>query len=365
MRALKTGICHSLALFAMLSLAAPLLAQLQPAPVVVPVEATPQPGTASAQSEVQMGDLSKIEQVIGKDLTKVAEIFHDIWKIEIISKPTVTVGTLASGIVLLSLSYIISGIVSRWVARKVLASFGVSKNAVAPLQSLTFYSLLAMFTMLSLTVLDVPITAFSFLGGAVAIGAGFGSQNIINNFISGLILLVERPIRVGDVIEFDGMTGTVSQIGARSTKIGTGVNHDIIVPNSKLLETSVVNWTLSDDIVGANVTVGVAYGSPTREVERLLLLAANQHDYVLKDPAADVILAEFGADALQFKLRVWINLRAARRVQVESDLRFAIDELFAARGIVMSYPQRDVHLNVLRPVEVRMAQPVVGLAKAA
>src|SRR5207237_1957752 len=139
----------------------------------------------------------------------------------------VTVGTLSAGIVLLSLSYIFASMISRWVARRLLAHFGVGKNAVAPLQSLTFYILLAMFTMLSLTILEVPITAFSFLGGAVAIGAGFGSQNVINNFISGLILLVERPIRVGDVIEFDGMTGTVSQIGARSTKIATGVRHDI------------------------------------------------------------------------------------------------------------------------------------------
>jgi small-conductance mechanosensitive channel len=331
----------------------------QAPPVVVPAE-------APAEPEVKMTDVATIEQLVGKDFAKAAEIVRDIWEFEIVRKPTaVTVGTLAGGIVLLALAYLGASMISRWVARKLLARFGVSKNAVAPLQSLTFYLLLAMFTMLSLTILHVPITAFSFLGGAVAIGAGFGSQNVINNFISGLILLVERPIRVGDVVEFDGMTGTVSQIGARSTRIGTGVNHDIIVPNSKLLETSVVNWTLSDDIVGANVTVGVAYGSPTREVERLLLLAANQHAYVLKDPAADVILADFGADSLQFKLRVWINLRAARRVQVESDLRFAIDELFATRGIVMAYPQRDIHLNVLRPVEVRMAQPAATLAKAA
>ena len=190
------------------------------------------------------------------------------------TKPVVTVGTVAGGIVLLGLGYLAASMISRWLAGKLLTRFGLSKSGVAPLQSLTFYMLLAMFTMVSLNVLHVPITAFSFLGGALAIGAGFGSQNIVNNFISGLILLVERPIRVGDVIELDGMTGTVSQIGARSTKIATGVNHEIIVPNSKLLETSVVNWTLSDDVVGCNVDVGVAYGSPTREVERLLLQAA-------------------------------------------------------------------------------------------
>jgi small-conductance mechanosensitive channel len=206
-----------------------------------------------------------------------------------------------------------------------------------------FYLLLAMFTVISLNVLQVPITAFSFLGGALAIGAGFGSQNLVNNFISGLILLVERPVRVGDVIDLDGTTGTVSHIGARSTKIATGVNHDLIVPNSKLLETSVVNWTLSDDVVACNVTVGVAYGTPPREVERLLLRAAHQHANVLKEPAPDVILADLGAEVLQFKLRAWTNLRQTRRVQVESDLRFAIEELCSARGIVMGHRQRDLH----------------------
>jgi small-conductance mechanosensitive channel len=327
---------------------------------------TPPPAAADEAAPPAI-NIVAIEQMLGTDLKKAADIARETWGTVIIGdqkNPVVTVGTLAGGVVLLGLAYLTASVISRWLAGKLLARFGLNKSGVAPLQSLTFYCLLAMFTMATLNVLHVPLTVFSFLGGAVAIGAGFGSQNIVNNFISGLILLVERPIRVGDVIELEGMTGTVAQIGARSTKIATGVNHEIIVPNSKLLETSVVNWTLSDDIVGCNVTVGVAYGSPTREVERLLLKAADQHPNVLKEPKADVILADFGADALQFRLRVWVNLRQSRRVQMESDLRFAIDELFTDRGIVMAYPQRDVHLNVLRPVEVRMTQPMLH-AKAA
>jgi small-conductance mechanosensitive channel len=204
------------------------------------------------------------------------------------------------------------------------------------------------------------MTVFSFLGGALAIGAGFGSQNIVNNFISGLILLAERPIRVGDVIQLDAWTGTVTQIGARSTKIQTGMNHEIIVPNSKLLETSVVNWTLSDDTVGCLVSVGAAYGSPTREVERLLSLAAAEHPNVLKEPAPQVMFKDFAADSLVFELRFWVNLRATNKGEIESDLRFRIEELLSDRGIVIAYPQRDVHLNVLRPVEVRLTQPIAS-----
>src|SRR5690242_15385369 len=221
-------------------------------------------------------DLNSLERLIGRDLDEVAQLARNIWHLGLIpgpnpERPLVTVGTLAAGILLLGLGYVAAGMFSRWFASRLLTRFHLSKSDTAPLQSLVFYVLFATFAVISLNVLQVPITAFSFLGGALAIGAGFGSQNIVNNFISGLILLVERPIRVGDVIDLDGTTGTVSHIGARSTKIATGVNHDLIVPNSKLLETSVVNWTLSDDVVACNVTVGVAYGTPPREVERLLL----------------------------------------------------------------------------------------------
>lgn len=325
----------------------------------MPVEAAP-----AAQPEVKFAALDSIQQIVGKDVTKAAEIVLDVWNIKILKKPEVTVGTLAGGIVLLGLGYIAAGMISRWVAAKLLTRFRLDKSDIAPVQSLMYYLLLAMFTMLSLTILEVPITAFSFLGGALAIGAGFGSQNVVNNFISGLIILVERPIRVGDVVEIDGTAGTVQQIGARSTKIATSGNREMIVPNSKLLETSVINWTLSDDVGGCVVKVGVAYGSPTREVERLLKEAAAEISHIMQDPAPDVVFADFGDDALKFELRFRVNLRQTRKVDIESELRFAIDELFASRGIVMAYPQRDVHLNVLRPVEVRIAQNTLH-AKAA
>jgi len=273
-------------------------------------------------------------------------------------QPLITVGTLSGGLVLLGLGYLMAGLISRSIAGKLLSRFGLNKSAVSPIQSITFYSLLATFTMLSLNVLNVPLTVFSFLGGALAIGAGFGSQNIVNNFISGLILLAERPIRVGDVIQLDSFTGTVMHIGARSTKIATASNHEIIVPNSKLLETSVVNWTLTDDTVGCVLTLGAAYGSPTREVERLLRLSAVEHPQVLKEPPPEVLFKDFGADSLLFELRFWVHLRETKKAEVESDLRFRIDELFADRGLVIAYPQRDVHLNVMRPVEVRIAQPL-------
>ncbi len=338
---------------------------------IAPPDAAPlavESTAAEPARKIEILNVESIRATLGSEVAEVFEALAVIWNVGLVwgsdGKPLVTIGTLCGGIVLLGLGYLAAGVLSRWLANKLLTRFGLSKSGVSPLQSITFYVLLGTFTMLSLNVLNVPMTVFSFLGGALAIGAGFGSQNIVNNFISGLILLAERPIRVGDVIQLDGLIGMVTQIGARSTKIATGANHEIIVPNSKLLETSVVNWTLSDDTICCTVTVGAAYGSPTREVERLLKQAAAGHEKILRDPAPEVIFADFGADALLFELRFWLHLRQTRKIEIESDLRFAIDELFADRGLVIAYPQRDVHLNVMRPVEVRLAPPL-GQSRAA
>ena len=182
----------------------------QPAPQVAPV--TNQPQTAPAQqrgTDIDLVDLETIKQSLGAEAAEVFEIVGRVWDIVLIKgsdgKPLMTVGTLCGGLVLLGLGYIAAGMISRWIASKLLTRFGLNQERVAPLQSITFYVLLATFTMLSLNVLNVPMTVFSFLGGALAIGAGFGSQNIVNNFISGLILLAERPIRVGDVIQLDSL----------------------------------------------------------------------------------------------------------------------------------------------------------------
>ncbi|WP_425617697.1 mechanosensitive ion channel domain-containing protein [Anatilimnocola sp. NA78] len=282
-----------------------------------------------------------------------------VWKIVIIRSANgdglVTVGTLAGGLVLMGFGYIAAGMISRWIGAKLLSRFGLNQTARAPLQSISYYVLLITFGMLTLNILNVPITVFSFAGGALAVGVGFGSQNIVNNFISGLILIAERPIRVGDVIEIDGRIGRVTEIGARSTRLATGTNFEVIVPNSKFLENQVVNWTLSDDRICTDIKVGVAYGSPLREVERLLFQAANEHPGVLKDCETSVVFEDFAADSLVFCLRIWLKLLSSSKREVESDIRFRIDELFSQAGIVIAYPQRDVHLNVMRPLEVRMA----------
>ena len=205
---------------------------------------------------------------------------------------------------------------------------------------------LAILTISTLDLLNVPLAAFGFISGAVAIGVGFGAQNIINNFISGWILMWERPIRIGDFLEVGTMTGTVETINTRFTRIRRVDGVQMLVPNSHLLENTVINWTLMDELTRTSVRVGVAYGSPVRKVEELLLQAATEHPNVLDDPAPMVFFEDFGDSSLVFELSIWMHTSVERGLRVvRSDLRFKIDELLAANNIVIAFPQRDVHMN--------------------
>ena len=138
-------------------------------------------------------------------------------------------------------------------------------------QTIAFYLLVTICGFLTLDMLSIPLTVFTFLGGAAAIAVGFGSQNILNNFISGLIILGEQPIRIGDLVEIDGLHANIEHIGPRSTRVRTGSNLEIIVPNSRFLENNVTNWTLSNNEIRVCVSVGVSYGSP---VDQVLKVAA-------------------------------------------------------------------------------------------
>lgn len=197
-----------------------------------------------------------------------------------------------------------------------------------------------------LDMLNIPLAAFTFISGAVAIGVGFGAQNIINNFISGWILMWERPIRIGDFLEIGDLRGVVESINTRSTRIRRVDGVHILLPNSHLLENMLVNWTLVDKLTRCKVRVGVAYGSPVKQVVARITQAAQEHPAVLNDPAPLVIFEDFGDNALIFDLAVWIHASAERDLyMVRSDLRFRIEELFTENDLVIAFPQRDVHID--------------------
>jgi small-conductance mechanosensitive channel len=269
----------------------------------------------------------------------------------------ITPGKIVSALVIFLVGWLLARQLSGLMGERVFPRMRLEEGAARAFQSLVFYFLMLVVFLTSLRMVQIPLTAFAVVGGALAIGVGFGSQNVVNNFISGIILLVERPIKLNDLIDVEGVYGNVERIGLRSTRVRTGDNVHIIVPNAAFLEGKVINWTHADPRVRITISVGVTYGSPTREVERLLQQAVREQQGVLREPEPVVLFRDFGDNALSFETRFWIEMRTMlARLRIESEVRFRIDELFRQAGIVIAFPQRDVHLDSLSPVEVRLVE---------
>ena len=236
-------------------------------------------------------------------------------------------------------------------SRRVLLSQILSKtpldlgiqHAVA---TFTQYLVLAFGFLVGLPTFGINLSALSFLAGAVGVGVGFGLQNITNNFISGIIILFERPIKIGDRIEVGDVNGDVVHIAARSTTVRTNDNIAIIIPNSSFISANVINWSHGDSKVRFRVPVQVAYDSDIRLVEKLLMEVARDNENVLEDPPPRVIFKEFGESALKFELRVWSSRLLHRRGVLISQLNFAIFEKFREQGVQIPYPRRDLHLKL-------------------
>ena len=200
--------------------------------------------------------------------------------------------------------------------------------------------------------LGVDLSSLVVLGGALGVGVGLGLQNVVSNFVSGLILLIERPVKVGDRIEVENTFGEVVRIAGRSTWVRTNDNVVIIVPNSEFITGRVINWTANDRQVRFSVPVNVAYGSDPDQVRSALLEVARKNPDVLRDPEPDVILTDFGESALHFQLRVFTTSRVSTPPVLKSDLYFAIFQTFAEKGIHIPFPQRDLHLKSVVPIVV-------------
>ena len=257
------------------------------------------------------------------------------------------------GITLLIAGYFILRQLTRHVEKLILKRLDVQESVGHAISTFILYFSMVILCLFTLRLLNIPITIFTVIGGALAVGIGFGSQNIMNNFISGLILILEQPVRAGDILEIEGLTGEVERIGARATIIKSIDNTQIVVPNSSFLEKNILNWTLSDSVVRRRVNVGVIYGSPTRKVEELLLKAVKEHKMVLKTPHPIVFFKEFGNNALNFSVSFWVKVQHIIQLKkIPSDIRFRVDELFRENNIVIAFPQQDMHFRTPLQVEV-------------
>ena len=212
----------------------------------------------------------------------------------------------------------------------------------------------------------IHLEALTVFAGAVGVGIGFGLQNITSNFISGLVILAERPITIGDRVEVGGVTGQVLKIRARSTVLVTNDNITTIVPNQKFIDSPVTNWTYGDPRVRFRIPVGVAYGSDVELVRQKLIEAAKEDSHTLKDPAPSVFFVQFGDSSLNFELVAWSDEMSHRPRRYRSDLNFAIDKKFREAGIEIPFPQRDLNIRsgVLK-VDSAASQPATDRAKDA
>ena len=227
---------------------------------------------------------------------------------------------------------------------EILPYYNIDKGVQLSIIRLIHYVILLIGFLILLQAIGVSLTKLTILGGALSVGIGFGLQTIVNNFASGLILLFERPVKVGDTIEVENQLGEVKHLGLRSTIIKTFDNAEIVIPNSYLIANQVTNWTLAERRARIKIPVGVAYGTDIATVLNILVTIAREHPMVMTTPAPKALFLSFGASSLDFELRVWIGDFSDRRT-VQSELNQAINSEFDDAGIEIPFPQSDLHLR--------------------
>jgi small-conductance mechanosensitive channel len=248
-------------------------------------------------------------------------------------------------IALIILLFYVSGKLKKWLVEKLLARTDLDIGIRQATGTIFRYLMVVVGFVIILQTVGIDLTALNILAGAVGIGIGFGLQNIANNFMSGLIILFERPIKIGDRIEIGNVSGDVIHIGARSTSVLTNDNITIIIPNSKFISENVVNWSRYDRKVRFKIPVNVAYDSDVRLVEKLLLEVADENPDVLKNPVPGVRFLEFGDSGLLFELRAWSTSLLHRQGKLISSINFGIYDKFKQHKIEIPFPQRELHIH--------------------
>ncbi|MFU8894465.1 MAG: mechanosensitive ion channel domain-containing protein [Luteolibacter sp.] len=269
----------------------------------------------------------------------------------------VTLGDMLTALLLFIIPYLIVHFIVRRIKRTT-----VSMKLIGEAQANTLGNWLTILVafplaLIALNFLKIPLTIFAFLGGALVIGLGFGMQTIIKNFISGIIILFERRVRVGDIVDVEGTLGTVTEINTRSSVIRSPDGVETMVPNSLFLENRVTSLTLTNRCNRRMIRVGVAYGSEPPAVMEALRECVDRHGLVLKDPEPMVLFEDFGDSALIFAVYFWVEFNErTNALQVMSDLRIMIEKRLGELGIAIPFPQRDLHFSSDRPVTVRLAR---------
>ncbi len=250
-------------------------------------------------------------------------------------------------VMLLAAVFWLSSVLKRFVFRRFLSTSGLSRSLQYTVAQIIGYLILFLGAAITLQNIGIDLSALALLAGAIGVGIGFGLQNVTSNFISGIILLIERPVEIGDRVEVGDVAGLVSEIRARSTTVVTNDNIAIIISNSKFVEDTVTNWTHADPKIRFRVPVSVAYGSDVEKVRTLLTEVARAHPHALEEPEPSVFFDGFGESSLDFELAVWSQEMSYRPRRFRSDLNFAIERALREAKIEIPFPQRDLHVRTM------------------
>jgi small-conductance mechanosensitive channel len=251
-------------------------------------------------------------------------------------------GTVLLFILVVWLSFKLSQLIRFGLETDFLPRLELPRGVPGAVSKITHYIVIVTGVMIAATAAGLDFSRISLIIGALGVGIGFGLQNVVNNFVSGLILLFERPVRVGDRVEVGQLSGVVTDIGMRASVVRTWQGAEVIVPNANLISSEVINWTLSDEIRRMEIAVGVAYGTDPQRVLEMLIAVANEHPEVSHVPEPVALFLGFGDSSLNFELRAWTT---ADFVRVASELRVTINKALAEAGIEIPFPQRDLHVR--------------------
>ena len=256
-----------------------------------------------------------------------------------------TIGSIAAFLLILISSFIITKIISFTLdeGENTLKFLHLPKGIPRAISVVLRYLILAFGVVFALSSLGLDLSEFNLMAGALGLGIGFGLQNVISNFVSGLILIFERPILPGDTVEVNNLMGTVNKIGVRSSKVSTFDGADVIVPNNNLVSNELINWTLSSSLKRTEILIGTSYDSTPNQVLEILLECANNYPELVKDPMPQALFSDFGDNSLNFRLRFWTHFSLS--LQAKSDISIAIYNKFKEHNIKIPFPQQDVYIK--------------------
>jgi len=282
-----------------------------------------------------------------------------IWEAElwVVDERSVTVHKLFVALLIFAAGLVFIRLFTRLLIRRILGKMQLDRSATIAIEKMLFSAVLVLLLITALHLVNIPLAVFTFLGGGLALSLGFGARNLLNNFISGFILMIERPVKINDMIEVDNNFGIIENIGMRCTRVRTSGNIHILVPNSVFLESNIVNWTLSDQEIRAKVVIRVSLDADPGEVERVVLQAARENNKVLHSPKPIILFDEMPVGLQHFTLYFWVsmkNLQLLERRIVESEVRFSIIALLREAGITLARQERIVHLHASRSMDLQL-----------